>query len=71
MFQTCTMLFFINYNGTKIYFQEKRGLALGIFNWGIYFGYGLSYAFGNFVTRANITGLVSELQSKILILIIS
>ncbi|KAK7065848.1 hypothetical protein SK128_005206 [Halocaridina rubra] len=31
-------------------------MALGIFNWGIYFGYGLSYVVGNFVTAADING---------------
>ncbi|XP_037775569.1 protein spinster homolog 1-like [Penaeus monodon] len=37
--------------------QSKRALALGIFNWGIYFGYGLSYAVGNFITGADIAGM--------------
>ncbi|KAB7498427.1 hypothetical protein Anas_04225 [Armadillidium nasatum] len=36
---------------------EQQGLALGIFNWGIYFGYGMSYAVGNFVTQANILNM--------------
>ncbi|KAL7633895.1 UNVERIFIED_CONTAM: hypothetical protein RMT77_015856 [Armadillidium vulgare] len=36
---------------------ERQGLALGIFNWGIYFGYGMSYAVGNFVTQANILNM--------------
>nr|XP_027236529.1 protein spinster homolog 1-like [Penaeus vannamei] len=37
--------------------EAKRALALGIFNWGIYFGYGLSYAVGNFITAADIAGM--------------
>uniref|UniRef100_A0A0P4WHA3 Major facilitator superfamily (MFS) profile domain-containing protein n=1 Tax=Scylla olivacea TaxID=85551 RepID=A0A0P4WHA3_SCYOL len=37
--------------------ESIRALALGIFNWGIYLGYGLSYAVGNFVTAADIGGL--------------
>ncbi|XP_042883762.1 protein spinster homolog 1-like [Penaeus japonicus] len=37
--------------------ESKRALALGIFNWGIYFGYGLSYAVGNFITAADIAGM--------------
>ncbi|XP_064086730.1 protein spinster-like isoform X2 [Macrobrachium nipponense] len=37
--------------------ESQRAMALGIFNWGIYFGYGLSYAVGNFITQANISGL--------------
>ncbi|XP_068243293.1 hexuronate transporter [Palaemon carinicauda] len=36
---------------------SQRAMAIGIFNWGIYFGYGLSYAVGNFITQANISGL--------------
>jgi MFS family permease len=34
--------------------QELRGLAMGVYNWGIYTGYSLSYALGNFITDANI-----------------
>lgn len=37
--------------------ESIRALALGVFNWGIYLGYGLSYAVGNFVTAADIGGL--------------
>ncbi|XP_072908368.1 protein spinster-like [Hemitrygon akajei] len=33
-----------------------RGSAIGFYNWGIYAGYSLSYAVGNYVTRANILG---------------
>lgn len=31
-----------------------RGVALGVYNIGIYAGYSMSYAFGNFITEANI-----------------
>jgi MFS family permease len=42
-----------------------HGAALGLVNWGIYFGYGLSYVFGNYVTEANINGQVRiKLLSK-------
>lgn len=37
---------------------EVRGSALGIYNFGIYFGYSLSYAFGNFLYEANIMNQV-------------
>lgn len=37
--------------------ESQRALALGIFNWGIYFGYGLSYAVGNFITAADFNGM--------------
>lgn len=36
--------------------EESRGLALGVYNWGIYVGYSLAYAVGNFVTKADILG---------------
>ncbi|KAK2567009.1 Sphingosine-1-phosphate transporter SPNS2 [Acropora cervicornis] len=39
------------------YFPETlRGSALGVYNWGIYIGYSMAYAFGNFITEANIEG---------------
>jgi len=38
---------------------SQRGLAMSIFNWGIYIGYGFSYAVGNYVTSADILGQVS------------
>ncbi|XP_052789670.1 protein spinster homolog 1-like [Mya arenaria] len=41
---------------TDIYPTELRGTALGIYNWGIYMGYSLSYALGNLITAANING---------------
>ncbi|CAG2221727.1 unnamed protein product [Mytilus edulis] len=34
--------------------KQSRGLALGVYNWGIYIGYSMSYAFGNFISKANI-----------------
>lgn len=39
---------------TDIYPPELRGTALGIYNWGIYMGYSMSYALGNLITAANI-----------------
>ncbi|CAH1272345.1 SPNS2 [Branchiostoma lanceolatum] len=35
---------------------EIRGSAMGFYNWGIYTGYSLSYAIGNYITKANING---------------
>ncbi|CAK8673998.1 uncharacterized protein LOC143468815 isoform X3 [Clavelina lepadiformis] len=35
---------------------RSRGLAMSLFNWGIYFGYGLAFTVGNYVTQANIIG---------------
>ncbi|KAL3872099.1 hypothetical protein ACJMK2_040053 [Sinanodonta woodiana] len=39
-----------------IFPAELRGTTLGIYNWGIYMGYSMSYAIGNFITVANING---------------
>ncbi|ESO86450.1 hypothetical protein LOTGIDRAFT_220749 [Lottia gigantea] len=36
------------------FIASQRGTALGIYNWGIYTGYSMSYAIGNFITLANI-----------------
>ena len=30
---------------------DSRGVANGIFSWGIYFGYGLAYIYGKYLTR--------------------
>ncbi|CAB4043956.1 spinster homolog 1-like, partial [Paramuricea clavata] len=39
------------------YFDETlRASAMGVYNWGIYIGYSLSYALGNFIVDANIDG---------------
>ncbi|KAK2167441.1 hypothetical protein NP493_1275g00004 [Ridgeia piscesae] len=39
------------------YFDEGyRASALGVYNWGIYVGFSLTYAIGNFVTDANLFG---------------
>ena len=35
-----------------------RGVALGVYNIGIYAGYSMSYAFGDFITAANINDQV-------------
>ncbi len=44
------------------YFSENaRATALGIYNWGVYVGYSMSYAVGNFITDANILGQVKNL----------
>ncbi|CAH1785992.1 unnamed protein product [Owenia fusiformis] len=35
---------------------ELRGAALGVYNWGIYTGYSMSFALGNLIIDANILG---------------
>jgi len=35
---------------------ENRGVANGIFSWGIYFGYGLAYIYGKYLSEADILG---------------
>jgi len=35
----------------EIFEVRSRGLAAGVFHWGVYFGYGLSYAVGVHVTE--------------------
>ena len=43
---------------------QLRGLAMSIFTWGIYFGYGISYAIGNYVSAADIMGQVGALATS-------
>ena len=46
-----------NLNIIFVYFSaESRGVANGIFSWGIYFGYGLAYIYGKYLTEADILG---------------
>ncbi|KAL5011414.1 hypothetical protein ScPMuIL_009965 [Solemya velum] len=35
---------------TDYFSKDLRGTALGVYNWGIYIGYSMSYAFGNYIT---------------------
>ena len=44
--------------------KETRGTALGVYNFGIYLGYSLSYAVGNFITVTNINGQVSYFADR-------
>ncbi|XP_071948158.1 protein spinster homolog 1-like [Antedon mediterranea] len=37
---------------TDYFAEDMRGFAIGIYNWGIYMGYSMSYAVGNFITDA-------------------
>ncbi|XP_067928432.1 MFS-type efflux pump MSMEG_3705-like [Watersipora subatra] len=39
-----------------MFVPELRATAMGIYNFGIYFGYSMSYAFGNFLYAADILG---------------
>ena len=43
---------------------ELRATALGVYNWGIYFGYSLAYAVGNFITEADILGMVRSERER-------
>ena len=36
---------------SDLFSAESRGAATGIFHWGIYFGYGLSYVIGVYVPK--------------------
>ena len=53
----------VNYNVHPI-LQSIQAFALGIFNWGIYIGYGASYIVGNYATAADINGQVRKIGVK-------
>ena len=40
----------------ELFSESARGLANGIFSWGVYYGYGLAFVIGISVTEADILG---------------
>ncbi len=40
----------------ELFSASGRGLANGIFSWGVYYGYGLAFVFGIYLTEADILG---------------
>jgi len=40
----------------EMFSAEQRGIANGIFSWGVYFGYGFSFLFGIYLTQFNVLG---------------
>ena len=43
-----------------LFSPTARGIANGIFNWGIYYGYGLAFVVGIYVTQADLWGTIDE-----------
>lgn len=44
----------------ELFDPSTRGVANGIFSWGVYIGYGLTFVIGNYVPDANIFGYTWE-----------
>jgi len=44
---------------SDIFSEEKRGLVMSLFNWGIYGGYGIAFPIGRYVPQLNTWNLVS------------
>jgi MFS family permease len=44
---------------SDIFSEDKRGLVMSIFNWGIYGGYGIAFPVGRYVPLMNTWDLVS------------
>merc|ERR1719435_358740 len=40
----------------EMFSAQQRGIANGIFSWGVYFGYGFSFLFGIYLTQFNVLG---------------
>jgi len=40
----------------EVFSQAYRGVANGVFSWGVYYGYGLAFVFGIYITKADILG---------------
>lgn len=45
---------------SDIFPEDKRGLVMSIFNWGIYGGYGIAFPVGRYVPKLNTWDLVSS-----------
>lgn len=41
------------------FMEDKRGLAMAIYNWGVFGGQGVAYPVGRYITQLNIYELVS------------
>lgn len=50
---------------SDIFPEEKRGLVMSIFNWGIYGGYGIAFPVGRYITKLNFGELVSVCRLKL------
>ena len=40
----------------EIFSASSRGVANGVFSWGVYYGYGLAFVFGIYLTKADVFG---------------
>jgi len=40
----------------ELFSASSRGVANGVFSWGVYYGYGLAFVFGIYITKENIFG---------------
>ena len=40
----------------ELFSASSRGVANGIFSWGVYYGYGLAFVFGIYLTKADVLG---------------
>lgn len=50
---------------SDIFPEEKRGLVMSIFNWGIYGGYGIAFPVGRYITKLNFGDLVRNCSESI------
>ena len=49
--KTSSILSLVKLHLISYFRPDSRGVANGIFSWGIYFGYGLAYIYGKYLTR--------------------
>ena len=40
----------------EMFSASYRGVANGVFSWGVYYGYGLAFVFGIYITSADVLG---------------
>ena len=54
--KTSSILSLVKLHLISYFRPDSRGVANGIFSWGVYFGYGLAYIFGIYLTDLNVLG---------------
>merc|ERR1719191_575394 len=50
------LVFIFSAVSLALFSASARGVANGVFSWGVYYGYGLAFVFGIYITGADLAG---------------
>merc|ERR1719191_1221921 len=50
------LVFIFSAVSLALFSASARGVANGVFSWGVYYGYGLAFVFGIYITGADVGG---------------